>query len=551
METVVEDDPNAAAAGGGDWAKLQISHDSIGSMQYGNMLLKIYEQAGNQRNAAETGSSKILKRISHSKYYYAPITLLDYTSARSLFNNVTNQAEMKFRVEMWNDDVKSKVVDWIIENYDKDVNKNFVQVIPFEKMVLATTSHSFQQRYTLPKVWKNYQSEQVVWFKLICFDKTECDHLANEMRQGAQSASQFSDFQILFSLTKQSSQTKQTIIRVESILEGSMASKLNQRTTPGTESVLVSAKDEQQLLLESATNILIDTFDDSTDVVASNSEAQIYKFLQNLIQSSRVNINKQSDSRIWDSVFWNDDNYRPDKASKTMTEVYRKQDKETQKKMVEAIEQAKKDRSAEEKEMGSSSNASSNSKDEQNRNARTFEDINKIGTSVGGKGWGVKFNAAVDVDLTKKGDEESEEKGNSSNSTSQTTGGSRIAQSNDKEVSHSISLTQEQLDTLFDECKNNVEWDGEKFTPRPLTLVRISLAKLRDEQTYRDRSVRVKYSTAVLSIPVNMPIHSDCDIESINNKFVEIQSQLEGIHYVQLISKLTFCTVSHFFNGFC
>ena len=94
-------------------------------------------------------------------------------------------------------------------------------MIPFEKMVLATTSHSIQQRFTLPKNWKDYQSEQVVWFKLICINIQKCEHLANEMRQ---SANQFSDFQIVFSVASQSSQTKQTVIRVEN-MQGRMTSK--------------------------------------------------------------------------------------------------------------------------------------------------------------------------------------------------------------------------------------------------------------------------------------------------------------------------------------
>lgn len=40
---------------------------------------------------------------------------------------------------------------------------------------------------------------------------------------------------------------------------------------------------------------------------------------------------------MWDSVFWNDDNYRPEKTAKIWNELYRKQDSETQKKMVTAF----------------------------------------------------------------------------------------------------------------------------------------------------------------------------------------------------------------------
>ena len=90
--------------------------------------------------------------------------------------------------------------------------------------------------------------------------------------------------------------------------------------------------------LESSTNVLLDTFDDSKEIIASNSEAKILKFLQDFLTSSRTTIDKQSNSRKWYSVFWNDDNYRPDKTAKTVNELYKKQDKGTQKKMIAALE---------------------------------------------------------------------------------------------------------------------------------------------------------------------------------------------------------------------
>ncbi len=47
------------------------------------------------------------------RYYYAPIVLLDHQSAYSSFNNVTNEPELRFRVEMWNNDVEDKIAKYI------------------------------------------------------------------------------------------------------------------------------------------------------------------------------------------------------------------------------------------------------------------------------------------------------------------------------------------------------------------------------------------------------------------------------------------------------
>ena len=46
---------------------------------------------------------------SNKKYFYAPIALLDHKSAASFFNNVRKQAEIQFRIEMWNEKVENEV----------------------------------------------------------------------------------------------------------------------------------------------------------------------------------------------------------------------------------------------------------------------------------------------------------------------------------------------------------------------------------------------------------------------------------------------------------
>jgi hypothetical protein len=56
------------------WAKLQISPDTLSSMEYGNFLIDIYEHAHNHKGTT-TASQK--------KYFYSPLALLDNKSAES------------------------------------------------------------------------------------------------------------------------------------------------------------------------------------------------------------------------------------------------------------------------------------------------------------------------------------------------------------------------------------------------------------------------------------------------------------------------------------
>ncbi len=159
----------------------------------------------------------------------------------------------------------------------------------------------------------------------------------------------------------------------------------------------------------------------------------IYQILENLLVTSRVTIGAQS-SQMWDSVFWNEDNYRPDKSARTFNDVYSKLDKEHQAKLL-----------------------------------TSFAESSKTSGSAGGGGWGFSASASLNIEQSKSG-----------------------------------YYSKEELDKLFQESKDTVQWDGEKFAPKPMTLSRINLAKLRDRQSFQERKVRVSYTNAMLSIAVNI-----------------------------------------------
>ena len=46
-----------------------------------------------------------------------------------------------------------------------------------------------------------------------------------------------------------------------------------------------------------------------------------------------------------------------------------------------------------------------------------------------------------------------------------------------------------EVEKLLVESKNHVQWDGEKFVPKPMQLGKINLVKIRESQTFQDRNV--------------------------------------------------------------
>ncbi len=398
--------------GGSSWAKLQISPDTLSSMEYGNFLVEIYEHANNHK-ATTTDRLK--------QYFYSPIALLDHTSAVSMYNNVTKQPEMRFRIEMWNDKVQNEVVKHLNEIIGHEIKPNKVRVIPLEKVILTSKRPTVD--YSLYPEWTNYDKSKTLRLSLSCYDQKICGELASQMRSNPQ---QYDHFKLLYSLSSQTSQTKQTTITIDSVTSGQMVTTLLQKFKNKRE-IFLTANDEKKMLAETATNIRMDTFDD-TEVGSPDTESQISNILKDLLITSGKTIKEQSD-KMWDSVFWNDDNYRPDKTTKTLNEILNKMDKETQKKLTGMFQKEEKQSEITEKSTSSNKDAEKR-REEQIRRENQSKDANeeeieitratdqeqssrnkirddksntkKVDTDVSGSGWGFNVGSKVAVDNSGK-----------------------------------------------------------------------------------------------------------------------------------------------------
>ncbi len=101
------------------WAKLEISADHvIGYMDYDTYTIKIYDHASNK---------EMNMKNEEKKYYFEPIGQRDHLSAKSAVNNVSNQAEMIFHINMWSDSIRNAVHKFISNDLKQGtVNINIV-----------------------------------------------------------------------------------------------------------------------------------------------------------------------------------------------------------------------------------------------------------------------------------------------------------------------------------------------------------------------------------------------------------------------------------------
>ena len=128
----------------------------------------------------------------------------------------------------------------------------------------------------------------------------------------------------------------------------------------------------------------------------------------------------------------------------------------------------------------------------------------------------------------------------------------------DIELSRSGKDTKEDVNKFLQETKNNVEWNGIKFEPKPMSLRKLNLAKLRDEQTFKDSSVKVSYGTAVLTIglqTVSQEVIKQ-DLISPDTGIAELKRRIESksciydlciIQFIIILCRLLLLIVNYFF----
>jgi hypothetical protein len=238
--------------------------------------------------------------------------------------------------------------------------------------------------------------------------------------------------------------------------------------------------------------------------VTPETEFQIYNILKDLLVTSRTTIKEQSD-KTWDSVFWNEDNYRPDKTTKTLNGIIKKLDPETQKKLADLFQKAerqsemvKKTQEAD-KEQSTAQKwnliAKNNSNAEQNRNLEKKEIIQH---NYDSSSW--VYVDRISLQISKK-----------------------IA--NDSDSSRQVEVLKYDVLMLLQGSRDHVQWDGEKFVPKPLQLSRINLGKFRDSQSFQDRNVRVRYTNAELSAPLKFVEHAEL---TVINEWDNLKEELKG-----------------------
>jgi hypothetical protein len=376
-------------------------------------------------------------------------------------------------------------------------------------------------------VWTPYDKSKMLRLSLSCYEQKICDELAEEMRSDPE---QFHHFKLLYSLSSQTSLAKETTITFESVTSSQMVADLLHKFGDKTE-VFLTANDEKKMLTEIATNIRMYTFNDS-EIESPDTEIQLYNILKDSMVVYRTMI-KETKDKMWDSVFWNEDNYRPDKTATTLNEVINYLDKETQKELANMFQKAER-QSIIKENLSSMSNNKTREEEKLRRGNRTIE--NEIGGSQTAEQKPfIQHNQIEKWELAKNYSDEQNrnisriQHSYDANSWADVDRISSVISekmSNDSDSSRRVEILKADVEKLLQESKNHIQWDGDKFVPKPIQLSRINLAKFRDPQLFQDRKVRVRFMNAELSVPIKFVEHAEL---TVTDEWSDLKDELKGI----------------------
>ncbi|OQV15157.1 hypothetical protein BV898_10671 [Hypsibius exemplaris] len=298
--------------GSDGWGQLEVQPKAFISAVYqGTFGVNIYRQENEPDHMV-------------AQFYFSPALVLDPRSATCAFNNFNKRHEVTFTAIMYDDGFKQFVYDAITAKIGAAVPRHNVRILPVES--IRIDSNDVSNDYEVMNQWISYANQPaLVPFRLRFLRSEPCIETAANI---GHFAPQFVlDMVVYYSLQTQRSSRRRIQIRAEHVQSGNLFSSLEQKL-PGKDIVYLQSDDVKQLTQEIATDVMATEVTDG-EFVSHDQSLSISNLLTSLLKI-REQSTANFDAQMWESVFWNDDNARPDRVTSTLNDLYAKSNEHVQ-----------------------------------------------------------------------------------------------------------------------------------------------------------------------------------------------------------------------------
>ncbi|XP_055351134.1 uncharacterized protein LOC129597552 [Paramacrobiotus metropolitanus] len=298
------------------WGRFEPTRTARLSIPYKNFRVLIYEPAPSVNENPLTARRDL--------YYYTPAAILNVSSAVSSNNKFAGKFQVEFSILMWDGDYVAHIRREISERLNVPNPK--LRIIPIEEVRVDLISPDWSKTYEIDNDWRPYSmAPMYVPFRFFCTTKNECLDLKDDITRDPEHF--LSDLVMYYNLQSKTSSARRLTVNVEFISTGKLFSELRTRFTGSTD-VYLSGADAKELTTEIATNLLAAEISDA-DFVDQESSPKLMQLIESALELSTES-SKNFDAAKWRSVFWKDENARPDKVTYRLNEAYSKLDRESQ-----------------------------------------------------------------------------------------------------------------------------------------------------------------------------------------------------------------------------
>ncbi|XP_055351136.1 uncharacterized protein LOC129597554 [Paramacrobiotus metropolitanus] len=420
------------------WGRYEVTHTYVMTVDYSHHNILIFKQ-----------SNSTIQNASIVRFYYQPALFLDESRINVTFNYFTQQYEIRLYVLMWNQAFEEQIRRQIRQQYT--ATDFLLNIIPVESIRIKPVG--LNRKYRFIDRWIPYASQpQYVIFRLICPTQPDCDEIAGNIRE-APSAFIW-NLRVQYSLEGQHSVGKSITVKAEHVQQTSMYAAINQKL-PQKNPVYLTSDDANKLSTEIANNIQGVEIEDE-DYIAEQNAPTLMALINKALQFVSNNT-KDFDNNTWNSVFWSDDNSRPDRVTQETNDVYSQLDEKSKSRFKNEVESS---------------------------------------TSKG-------FSFELGLTFKTKGNADASGGVGASYDTSK-------VQMSQKEV--------DQLNHLLQEAKKKSTWKGEKFVPKPMDVKRMNTGNIKVGTELSTTNLRVSVATSMLTDAIKLVDVRPGDMSSIFSK---------------------------------
>jgi len=278
----------------------QIERKVKTTIKYKERALAVWEQLGTSNATAD--------RI----YYVTPPVTLIPNSAICQYRAITNSYEVVYDIQLWEKELPRAAVE-ALKQLSLNVKEDQILPLPFyQARIIWNNPEEQLQQLKLSSAWvNNLQQQQTYRFQVAAENNASCQLLANTIQT---TPDQFAvNLQLQFTVSAAKIDSKVVTVKSDHVASSQLAAALkNLPSTDGPNRYLTSS-DYNRMLWQIANEVVASEVT-SGDYVDADDELSLKDVIAQMFDTQKQNT-AQFDDKMWNSVFWDPLDERPDKIT--------------------------------------------------------------------------------------------------------------------------------------------------------------------------------------------------------------------------------------------